>query len=153
MRVRAVVASICLLSMLPACGSDEDPADDDGASATGCSEDPGSAGCTFSPCGGDLVGTWSLITFCAPSCVSSVYDQVSFAEDGSYNGGQGTWESTGSDSFTITVGNATASYSYCVSGGLMWTQHGTNCGTESGPVTIVRQRGDCAGGDAGGGRR
>jgi len=152
------LAPPCLLLLccfsVTACGestsSDEDAS---GGPSGGSCTDPGEANCDFEPCGGDIVGSWKLITFCAPSCVSSVYDVVSFDADGNYNGGQGTWEQTGPDGFTITVGAGTASYSYCVSGSIMWTVHGTNCGADSGPVTIVRQRGDCEGEPGTGGRR
>ena len=140
--VRFLGVAVCSF-LLAACGSDD--ADDDGASSgQECPDDPSGGSCDGSPCGGDIVGTWKLVTFCAPSCVSSVYETVTFGADGSYNDGQGTWEYKSDDTFEITVGAGSSVASFCASGGTLWTQHGTNCGAESGPVSILRVRGSCS---------
>lgn len=146
---RAIVA-VTILAGLAGCGGDDTTDDSSGGSSVACSDPITDESCNGAPCGGDIVGTWKLVTFCAPSCVSSVYDTVTFGADGSYNNGQGTWEYVNADTFAITVSGATAQHAYCVEGNRIWTQHGTNCGPGmSGPVSIVRRR-DCGGSGAGG---
>ena len=101
--------------------------------------------CGGSACGGDVVGTWQLVTFCGPSCVTSVYDTVEYDADGTYRGGGyvGTW-STSSGTLVTTVLGASSGAAYCVSGDRLWTERTTNCGSGSGPLGIVRRR-NCGG--------
>ncbi len=130
--------SLCMLALTAAgCGGDG------GESCVG-GVDPSCAG---SACGGDVVGIWQLVSFCGPSCVTSVYETVEFDDDGTYRGGgyTGTWEIANGNLVTTVLGNS-GSASFCVEADRMWTQYYANCGTESGPLTIVRER-DCAGGE------
>jgi len=115
-----------------------------GSGATCSSSDPVQATCDGTACGGDIVGTWKLVTFCGPSCVVSVSDTITYGAGGEYSGG-GTWTYGPSNTVTTTVGNASSSAAYCVKGDLLWTQRSTNCGPGQGTIlTIVRRR-DCGG--------
>src|SRR5262245_43993015 len=69
-----------------------------------CVDKPPGGSCDGSPCGGDVVGDWRLLTFCGPECVKTAYQIISFGEDGSYNGGQGTWKYEGEDTLSVTIG-------------------------------------------------
>jgi hypothetical protein len=106
--------------------------------------------CGGNACGGDIVGTWTLVTLCAPSCVSSVSDTVVYEADGTYRVGGfvGTW-TIDSGSLITTVSGSSSSAAYCVDGDRLWTQRTTNCGTDSGPLTTVRQRACASDVDAG----
>jgi hypothetical protein len=84
------------------------------------------------------------VTFCAPSCVSSVADTITYGAGGDYSAG-GTWTYGASNTVTTTVGNASSSAAYCVQGDLLWTQRGTNCGPGQGTTLTVVRRRDCGG--------
>jgi hypothetical protein len=100
--------------------------------------------CAGAPCGGDITGKWTEVGHCFPSCVSSVYTTTTYGADGSYNNGQGTYKVSGT-TLTTTVGTASNTFQYCVTGDRLWLQWGTNCGTSGGStITVVRQR-DCGG--------
>jgi hypothetical protein len=139
---------IAVLLCAAACGGDDTNDDESSGSSSGSCSDPiGDESCDGEPCGGDIVGKWDLVTFCAPACVSSVYETVSYGADGSYNNGQGTWEPKSDSSFQITVGNGSATHSFCQSGNRLWTQVYTNCGPDmSGPISITWRR-SCEGGE------
>lgn len=129
----------CVLALTAGCGGGGDGGDD-------CIGGVGPS-CEGSACGGDPVGTWRLVSFCGPSCVVSVYETVQFDDDGTYHGGgyTGTWEIMDDNLVTTVLGNP-GSAAYCVEDDRMWVQYYTNCGAESGPLTIVRER-DCGGAD------
>src|SRR5688572_15443507 len=78
--------------------------------------------CEGSACGGDVVGTWGLVNFCGPSCVTSVYQTVEFDADGTYRGGgyTGTWEIMNDDTLVTTVLGSAGSAAFCVEGDRMW---------------------------------
>jgi hypothetical protein len=98
--------------------------------------------CTDTPCGGDIVGTWSLVGSCAPSCVVSAgYPTITYEANGTYRGGgyTGTWTTSGT-SVTRKLTTGTGGDSYCVRGDRLWQSHTTNCGAASGPLTTVWQK-------------
>ena len=134
---------VCVLG----CGGGNGSGDDDTCSPV---ED---RTCGGSACGGDIVGTWQLVTFCGPSCVSSVAETIVLEADGTYRVGgfTGTWEIDNNRLVTTVSGNSSAA-AFCVDGDRLWTQRTTNCGTDSGPLTDVRQRA-CASAGVDAGRR
>jgi hypothetical protein len=127
---------ILMIGLVAACG---------GGGGGGTCGDAIDESCGGAACGGDVVGTWRLVQFCGPSCVSSVYDTIELDADGTYRGGGyvGTWTISGG-SLVTTVAGSSSSAAFCVDGDRLWTERTTNCGTGSGPLTIVRRR-DCGG--------
>jgi len=130
----ALVAALAL----PGCGS---------GGPGQCTGDPVDPSCNDSPCGGDIVGRWTLVQMCAPPCVSSIWEEVSYDADGTFRGpgggAAGTWATSGTNVTRKTPVGSSGS-AYCVRGDRLWESWGTNCGaTGSGPVTTVRRR-DCS---------
>jgi hypothetical protein len=86
------------------------------------------------------------VVSCRSACVSSIAQTVTYEADGRYSLG-GTWKYGPNNTVVTTVGTASSSASYCVSGDTLWAQRGTNCGSgpgETNLITSVRRR-DCGG--------
>jgi hypothetical protein len=139
---RLLSSSLVVLSIVACGGGSGDPSTSGGGGA--CTGAVAAKACETTPCGGDIVGKWKLVTFCAPRCVSSLSESVSFGAAGDYNGG-GSWKYGSSTTVTTTVGNASSTASYCVQGDTLWINRGTNCGpTDPGSIRSQWQR-DCGG--------
>ena len=118
----------------------------DGSSANGGGACTGEGSSNFSgtACGGDIVGTWKLVSFGGASCVVSVASSVGYDADGTYSLG-GTWKYGDNDTVITTVSGTSSTADYCVQGDYLWTRRGTNCGAGSSNVlTVIRKR-DCGG--------
>ena len=94
----------------------------------------GEVSCDTAPCGGDVVGSWTLNDYCAPSGISGVpNDTIEFKSDGTYTlgGSNGTWSVSGT---TLTTNGVSGEY--CVHGATLVTKTGTQYGT----LTKIRLR-------------
>jgi hypothetical protein len=146
--VRSVAAAWFVGTAIVACGgggsSGGGGGGDGGGGGGTCTGAPAAKSCESTPCGGDIVGTWKLVTFCAPSCVKSLSPSIDFGAGGDYGGG--TWKyGASSNTVTTTVGNASSTASYCVQGDTLWIDRGTNCGpSDPGSIRSQWQR-DCGG--------
>jgi hypothetical protein len=132
MRILAFVVGIgCACVLACSSGSSSNGAEDAASDGTGTT-----AGCSTPPCGGDVVGTWTLETFCAPPGITAPTDTITFNADGTYSisggsGGSGNWSTSGND---LTTGGVTGSY--CVEGDTLVSSYGISKGT----LTKVRTR-------------
>lgn len=156
LREMKIVRSIAVASLvglaIVACsgGGGGSVSDDDGgaSSAEGgggtCTSGAPTKACDATPCGGDIVGTWKLVTFCGPKCVTSLAQTTTYGAGGVYNG-SGTWKYGPNNTVITTVGTASATGSYCVQGDTLWINRGTNCGpNDPGSIRSQWQR-DCGG--------
>ena len=140
LRDLAIVVVVVSSSLVVGCSSGGSSGDSSGGACTG----QGSANFDGTACGGDIVGTWKLVSFGGASCVVSVADTVGYSADGTYSLG-GTWAYGSNDTVTTTVSGASSTADYCVQGDYLWTKRGTNCGAGSSNVlTVIRKR-DCGG--------
>lgn len=129
---------VCALAMA-ACDHDDGP--QGGGHPTGSCDDM--------PCGGDPVGVWDLVTFCAGPETTDVAHQLTFGEDGSYgytstasgNTYMGTWEIDEDGRLVTTVAGASGIADYCVGDDLFWWSTGS--------LTVVRSRAGSNAGSAG----
>jgi hypothetical protein len=136
-RVSSLTWCVVCVLVLAACD------DGDGGDSGGGGHPTGS--CEDAPCGGDPVGVWDLVTFCAGPETIDVAHQLTFGADGSYgytstasgNTYMGTWEIDDDGRLVTTVGGASGIADYCIGDDLFWWRSGT--------LTVVRSR---AGSDA-----
>jgi hypothetical protein len=144
MRSIDVARACCLILSLSLVTHGCSSSDAGGTSGGTCTGGAVDKTCGGAACGGDVTGKWTLVGSCFPSCVKSVYTTVTYGADGSYNGSQGTWKTSGT-TLSTTVGGATGSFAYCVTGDRLWLNWGTRCtATGTDPITVVYQR-DCGG--------
>ena len=146
-----LAGALCLFGA--ACGGDEEGGSSSSGPGGHCTGMTSEGSCDGTPCGGDIVGKWDLVTFCGPPCVSSVYETVTYGEDGSYMGGGGTWEQKDASTIVVTVGNASSAHSYCVQGDMLWTRLGTNCGPDQSTILDIVRKRDCGATNGEGGSR
>ncbi len=135
-------AFVFLIPVVVACGSSgSDGAGGVSSGGAGGSSGGGGAGgaggstagldCNTSPCGGDVLGAWTLADYCAPSGITVPSDTITFFADGTYDlgsgvgtaGGTGTWSVSGNE---LTTNGVTGEY--CVQGNTLWSQYGTSKG-------------------------
>ena len=131
------VALLVVVVALSACSSSSGSNGAEDASTDG--PGGGTASCTTPACGGDVVGTWTLQTYCAPAGITAPTDTITFNADGTYSlggGTAGTWSTSGTSMTNVTTGGASVTESYCVQGDTLVT----HIGISKGELTKVRTR-------------
>jgi hypothetical protein len=131
------VALLGAIVVLTACSSSSGSSGATDASTDG--PGGGAASCATPACGGDVVGTWTLQTYCAPPGITAPTDTITFNADGTYSlggGTAGTWSTSGTSLTEVTTGGATVVDQYCVQGGTLVT----HIGISKGELTKVRTR-------------
>jgi hypothetical protein len=126
--MRAKTLTLFVIFVMLGCSSGSSSND---ATQDGSVDGPGgNASCTTAPCGGDVVGAWTLKDYCAPAGITVPSDTINFNADGTYglggpgSTGGGNWSTNGNN---LTTGTVTGGY--CVVGDTLVTSYGISKGT------------------------